>query len=170
MTSPPQPDRDNAVDTALALADALNGLSGRLDKVQAASEERDEALEKRARQNRHRIWLSYVLIAVDVLLTVLLVRNNLVAGNAQSSADAANARAAAATAATAAEHDALISSCDASNQDRAQELGIWQFLFNATKPTSAQQAAQIDRFIKLVDQAYAPKDCAAIYSLSPKGK
>ena len=170
MTSPQQPDREAAVGTASALTEALTGLSRRLDAVKEDSEARDSALEKRARQNRHRIWLSYVLIAIDVILTVLLVVIGIGAADASSSAGTANDRAAAAAAATGAEHDALISSCDESNQERAQELAIWEYLFRASKPTSAQQAAQIASFMKIVDAAFAPKNCAQVYSLTPKGK
>ena len=170
MTSPPQPDRGEAADTARLLTAALDGLSERLDAVNENSEERDKALTAYGRVNRHRIWISYLAIAADVILTVVVALFAVQSGDADTHANTANARATAAAAATSAEHAALISSCDESNQERAQELAIWEYLFNASKPTSAHQAAQIASFMKIVDAAFAPKNCAQVYSLTPKGK
>lgn len=167
MTSPPQPDPDSAIGTAQTLAAALDGMAERLAEVNASSETRDARLTKYGRANRHRIWVTYALLAVDVALTIIVAFLAVQAGNASSRAESATARAAAATAAEAALHTAQVSGCVAGNQERSGELALWTYLFKASKPASKAQAQAIAKFMGLVESTFAPRDCSALYSLTP---
>jgi uncharacterized iron-regulated membrane protein len=73
-----------------------------------------------------------------------------------------------ATAADAALHAAQVSGCQAGNQERAGELALWTYLFHASKPASSQQAAAIAKFMDLVNSTFAPRNCSAVYSLTPQ--
>lgn len=159
MTSPPPPDRAQAVQTARTLAEALQGLGERLDAVRDDSEARDKALDKYGHQNRRRIWLSYALIAVDVALSVLV---GLFAWQAHE-----------ASTATSQLRQASIVSCQNTNTARAESAQIWYHLFAlslASKPAPAvtpQRAAENRREIEglraYIARVYAARDCRAIY-------
>ena len=167
MTSPQPPDPNTALGAAQTLADALNGLSARLDTVKSDSEERDRSLEVYGKANRHRIWLTYGLLAVDVLLTIAVAFFAVQAGDADRRAESASARAVVANAADSALHAAQISGCQAGNAERAGELALWTYLFHASTPGTPAQQKAVALFMQKVDKTFAPRDCAKAYALTP---
>ncbi len=160
MTSPPQPDRGDAVGTAQWLGSALNGLSERLDAVREDSEARDEALTDYGRANRHRIWVTYALLFVDIGLTVVVA---VFAGQAHSAALAANQT-----------RQASAASCASGNGLRQTLDQVFDHVFDSFTPpaadTPAQKAAGIAK-LKALEAYYhanfAAKNCTAIYGVTP---
>lgn len=155
MSSPPQPD---AVVTAEALTDALTGMTLQLAAVQSGSEARDEALGKSGRRTRRMTILIAISVVLDIALTVVLAIVAIQANSASSSA--AETRA------------ASVVSCQASNQTRAQEVGLWTHLVNVSEagPHPGQSAAQVAKskvelaaFLAYVGQVFAPRNCQQIY-------
>jgi hypothetical protein len=159
VTSPSQPDRADPLGTAQALANALNGMSTRLDAAKKASEERDEQLASYGRANRHRIWVTYALFAVDIALTVVV---SIFAVQAHSAASAANQVRA-----------ASVTSCASGNDTRQTLTQVFDHIFASFGPatgTPAQQAAA-DARLKAIEAYYkgklAARNCAAIYGVTP---
>jgi hypothetical protein len=167
VPSPQQPDPAEAIGTAQTLAAALDGMAERLAEVNASSETRDADLTRYGRANRHRIWVTYALLAVDVALTIVVAFLAVQAGNASSRAESATARAAAATAAESALHTAQVSGCVAGNQERSGELALWTYLFHASTPGDAAQQKAVALFMQQVDRTFSPRDCAKAYALTP---
>jgi len=156
VTSQPQPDPASALGTAQALAEALNGVSARLDQVRHDSEQRDAAIDRYGRHSRR-----YILF--DIVITVFLALGGFWVNSASHRADSATASAAAATASESALHAAQLSGCVSGNQERAGELALWTYLFDASKPTSKAQAEAVAKFMGLVRSTFAPRDCAGMY-------
>lgn len=162
MNSPPQPDRSDAIGAAGQLAEALNGMSARLDEVREDSEARDAAIEKYGRHSR-------LYILFDIAITLLFAFGGWQIADASHRADSATASAAAATASGSALHSAQLSGCAAGNQERAGELALWTYLFDASKPSSPAQAEAVDKFMAVVRKTFAARNCPAAYPL-PKGE
>jgi hypothetical protein len=160
VSSPPQPDPSGAIGTAQALAEALNGVSVRLDDVKTASEDRDAELKRYGRHNR-----MYVLF--DIAITLLFALGGYQIADASHRADTATASAAAATASESALHSAQLSGCEVGNQERAGELALWTYLFDASKPASKAQEQAVDKFMTIVAATFAPRNCARAYPLPP---
>lgn len=63
------------------------------------------------------------------------------------------------------QHSTLVAACQAGNQTRAQERGLWKHLYQGAlkeHPTPAQLAA--DRtLIAYVNKTFASRNCAAVY-------
>ncbi len=167
MTSPPPPDQSSAIATGQALAEALNGVSGRLDQVRQDSEARDAELAKRDAViekygKRNRLGLLF-----DIAVTLLLALGGIVVSNASHHADTAAASASAATAAEAAEHAAQISGCQAGNQYRTgvvASLDRLVTILEGTHPSAAVQKAARD-YERYVLSQNEPRDCASAYPL-----
>jgi hypothetical protein len=159
--SPQPPDRAAALGTAQTLANALDGMAKRLAEVNASSEERDAALKKYGRRNR-------LAVGVDILLTVVIallaIQNSATADRVSS----ANAKAVAATASATALHAAQVSGCQAGNAERAGELRLWTYLFHASTPGSKAQQEAVARFMVLVGETFAPRNCVKAYTLTPQ--
>ena len=160
MTSPNEPDRAEVLGTAQVLADALNGVSERLDAVNQASEDRDAALNKYGRANRHRITLTYGLLAVDIALTVVVA---IFAGQAHSAAEAASQN-----------RQAEVSSCVSGNMLRDTLTEVFDHVFGTVRPpvtaTAAQkaaEAAQLQALEAYYRAQFAPRNCTAIYGVTP---
>jgi len=166
VTSQQQPDPSDAVGAAGLLADALNGLSARLDAVKRDSEDRDKAVAEASKRRDKKQW---VAIGIDIVLTIALAVLAWQFSNVSTRADSATASAAAATASESALHAAQISGCVAGNQERAGELALWTYLFDATKPTSEAQAEAVDKFMAIVRSTFAARNCQSAYPL-PKGE
>lgn len=161
MTSPQQPpDPAGAIETAQTLAAALDGMADELKAVNANSEKRDAGLKSYGRWNRAGLVL-------DVLLTVVIALLAWQASGTASRVSAADARAAAATAAETAEHTALVTGCQAGNQERAGELALWTYLFHASTPGTPAQQKAVALFMQQVDRTFSPRDCAKAYALTP---
>ena len=158
-----QPD---PVAVALAMTEAVNGLSERLDQVKTDSEARDDAETKARKRNDRR---GYAFVAIDVILTIALAVLSVIVVRISGDADRANARADSASAAASALHAAQISGCQAGNESRRQQLAIWDYLLAETKAETPKQAAQLAAFRHLLDTTFAPRDCARVYSLNPTG-
>lgn len=63
------------------------------------------------------------------------------------------------------QHSNLVAACQAGNQTRAQERGLWGHLYAGAlqeHPTLAQLAAD-RKLIAYVNKTFANKDCAAVY-------
>lgn len=156
MTSPPQPDPAAAVGAAQTLADALNGLSERLDTATKDSETRDASLTKYGRVNRRRIWLSYAGLAVDVALTVGLGFFAVQAHNASATANQTRV--------------SSITACQSTNVARAENEQLWDYVLTLFTPRSSETAAEKaagDRALAMlrphVAGTFAPRDCVQIY-------
>lgn len=185
MTTPTQPDHADALaltrrlaESVPRLADAVDGMSVRLDAVKQDSEKRDAELTVYGRGNRHRIWLTYGLVAVDIILTVVVIIASveahnaaLSAGSAHQQATAANANAAAAAAAQKALHQANVNSCETGNQYRAgtvASLDQLVTLLEGPKPSARVQevAAAYERDVAARNM---PRNCAKVYAVPKAG-
>ena len=102
-----------------------------------------------------------------IAITALLAFGGFAISSASHRADTATASAAAATASESALHAAQLSGCEVGNQERAGELALWTYLFDASKPTSKAQAEAVDKFMTIVRSTFAPRNCAAAYPLPP---
>lgn len=65
-------------------------------------------------------------------------------------------------------HSEVVQSCQAGNQQRAQEIKVWDtfidlILKGNTSPQAAQEGAEFKSYIS---QVYAPRDCQQAYSIS----
>lgn len=157
---PRQPDRADAIGTAQTLASALNGLSERFDSAKDASEQRDRELAEYGRSNRHRIWVTFALFAVDIALTVAV---SVFAVQAHDATSAASQN-----------REAAATSCASGNDLRHAVSQVFDHIFGAVQPgaaqTPAQQAVQKLR-IKAIEAYYhqklAARDCTAIYGVAP---
>lgn len=155
-----QPD---ALTVAQQLAEALDGLSGRLDGVKEDSEKRDADLRTYGRRNRR-------YLVFDIALTVALAVSTFIAVGASQSARDAQASAAAARAAVTVTAQDNRNLCLSSNAARAQNLELWDHLLNlssASPPrpgeTAAEQAQgrrELAALRAYVSHVFAPRDCA----------
>ena len=160
MGSPQPPDRAAALGTAQTLANALDGMARELKAVNDNSEQRDAALRRSA--SRTRLGL-----ALDIVLTVVIALLAWQNSNTASRVSSADARAAAATASEMALHSAQISGCQSGNAERKGELALWTYLFHASTPGSKAQQEAVAKFMVLVGDTFAPRNCSSLYSLSP---
>ena len=115
--SEPSPDRE-AIDAAAGLTGALESLTGELKRLRAYG-----------RTNRHLIVITFVSIALDLMLTFLLVFTY---GTARSAGEAA-----------AAQHETLVSACQAGNQTRAEQIQLWQYVLHLGKAPKTAAARSL---------------------------
>lgn len=167
MSMTPQPDLATVLAATSRLADSVDGMSVRLDDVKQDSEDRDKALTKYGRGNRRRIWATYALFAVDIILTVVVVAFSVQAHNAASAADSARQQSAAAAAAQKALHQANINSCETGNEYRAGTVASLDQLVTILEgPDPSAKVQKIAATYKRDVQARnMPRDCAAAYAL-----
>lgn len=158
MTSPNEPDPADPLATAQYLGASLIRLAEELKDTRNASERRDAALERYGRGNRHRIWLSYVLIAFDVALSVVAIISIVRADYAASAANQNRQQSAA--------------SCVSGNDLRGTLNQVFDHVFGSFGPpkgTPAQQAAEIAQ-LKALEEYYhgkfAARNCAT-YGAAP---
>jgi hypothetical protein len=109
-----------------------------------------------------RFVATFVAVTLLLFLAIVgLVIYMVIRVTAVENANAALSRANAATAATA--HNDNIASCQQSNTSRTEDIGIWTAVLTLPPGATAAQRAAVARDLKLVDQAYALRDCAALY-------
>jgi hypothetical protein len=97
------------------------------------------------------LFLAIVGLVIYMVIRVTAVEN---ANAALSRANAANA---------VIERNDNIASCQQSNTSRTEDIGIWTAVLTLPPGATAAQRAAVARDLKLVDQAYALRDCAALY-------
>jgi hypothetical protein len=149
VTSPRQPDRAAALGTAQTLATALDGMAAQL-----------KAVKKSALRTRLGLGLDILL---TIIIALLAWQNSSTSGRVVT----ADARAASATAAAMALHSAQVTGCQSGNQERAGEMALWTYLFHASKSGSKAQQEAVAKFMVLVGDTFAPRNCSALYSLTP---
>jgi hypothetical protein len=152
MTEPPAgPLGSDPLATAQALQNALEGMTRQLSQVQAA-----------VRRGRRIILALAASLVLDVSLTAAV---SVAAVQAHSASTRANA--------TVSElHAAQVSSCQAANQTRAQEVRLWVHLAQVSSPEpgltpkqKAQGEAEVTALLAYVKAIFAPRDCQAAYRL-----
>jgi len=127
------------------LTGALEGMTAQL-----------AALDAYGHRSRRMIWGLIVSITLDLILTAGIAVTAIQAHNADTSASAARAVAAVAQQ----DNRAL---CEASNVSRAQQLGLWDYLFSlAGKPATARTAKLDAEFLHHVAVVFAPRDCSHV--------
>jgi hypothetical protein len=141
-----QPDSPpGAVAAAVRLAGAVEALGGKV-----------EGLAAYGKKNRHLIWGLVVSLVVDLALTVVVAVFAVQAHDANTSAQAARAVAAVAQANNR-------NLCLSGNASRAQQHGLWLYLFQlAGPPKTAQGAKLTGQFKAHLDVVFAPRDCAHV--------
>jgi hypothetical protein len=157
VTSPTHPDPAETNATAQGLTAALNGLAERLDTVRDDSEARDADLKKYGRVNRHRIWLSYALVALDVILTVVVALLAVQARNASATANETRA--------------ASVAACQSTNVARAENEQLWDYVLTLFAPRPGETAAEAARGEQAlaslrahVTQTFEPRNCEQLYA------
>ena len=152
MSEPQNEPLNEAAQVAKGLTESLKGMTRELAR-----------LNEYGRTNRHLILVTFVSIALDLILTFLLVFTY---GTARSASEAA-----------AAQHATLISACQAGNQTRAEQIQLWTHLAavstpppNATAAQKAKDRQQIAVLLRYIHHVFAAKDCAAVYATSRPGK
>jgi hypothetical protein len=165
----PTPDQD-ALSTAQALTSALDGMQAQLKSVN----DRQALAEKYGHRNRFYAVLALVFVAFDIISTAVAVIAVTVALHASSRAAEATASAAVSHRIAVAEHDELITGCQASNALKAKQGAVWIYVQAALQPTAAETAAQrasSERFLDGLQQrvrtAYMARNCATAYK-APK--
>lgn len=112
------------------------------------------------RKSGRRTW-KFVLF--DITLTVALGISSFVTAHALQSADSAHvaARAAQAAAVVAEREDRNL--CLSSNVSRAQQSGLWDYLFKLAGPAKTAEGAKLDaEFLHHVAVLFAPRDCSHV--------
>lgn len=150
---PHGPDPDPLA-TADRLATALDAMTTELRTVT----KRQAGAEQYARRNRAMIWLTAASIALDVVLTVLLVF-------AYGSAENAATRAAANSAAISAQHQNLLASCQSSNTSRAAQVTLWDHVLSETATNLSLKTPTGRQLLTYIRVAFKPRDCQALYRL-----
>ena len=136
------PDRET-LDTAKDLTGALNDVAAEVRRLRTYG-----------RRNR---WF----IVFDIVLTVALAVSTFIAIGASQSARDAQASAAAARAAVSLAQQDSRNLCLSSNVARAQQIGLWDYLFTiAGKPGTAQAAKLDAEFKHHLAVVFAPRDCS----------
>lgn len=101
------------------------------------------------KRKRQLIGLTVSLV-VDVLLTLgfgfLAVQTHATANKSESN------------------QQALVSTCEATNEARANNKMLWNYLLDLPTPNAQtlQQKQVRDKFSAFVDKTFAPKDCSTI--------
>lgn len=118
-------------------------------------------------RDRHLLYGIALVVAGVLILGACFAGNYFLTIAVATRTTAAIGKADTATAAEGALHSAQISGCQSGNAERAGELALWTYLFDASKPTSKAQADAIAKFMALVDKTFAARNCGALYSLTP---
>lgn len=106
-----------------------------------------DTLIKDADRRKKQVRLLAFSIALDFVLTIglsfLSIQTHGIAGRSESN------------------EQAIVRSCEANNESRAKNKIIWSYLLSQpqTQPVPPDQQAQRDRFSKLVNDTFAPRDC-----------
>lgn len=118
------------------LGTTLDAVSLRLTEVAASS-----------RRTRHLAIGLAVSIVLDVILTAVVTVLSVSA--LSQGADL---------------HAAQLASCASSNDTRADDRELWQYLVQLSgPPKTAVAKAQEDKLLAFVDTTFAPVDCAKVY-------
>lgn len=121
----------------------LDGVSKRLKEVSDA-QAKDRAS---ARRTRHLAVGLAVSIVLDVVLTVVVAVLTVSALNQNSDL-----------------HASQLASCADTNDTRAEQRQLWQYLFQLSgPPKTAAQKTQEQKFLTFVDGTFAPVNCAQVY-------
>lgn len=96
-----------------------------------------------SRRTRKIIWGLVISIVLDVALTVVI-------GFLTASALHANSTL----------HESQLNACALTNQSRAENLGLWDYLFHLA---GGAKTPADKLLLARVDKTFAPEDCAAIY-------
>jgi hypothetical protein len=120
---------------------------------------------KQLRTSGRRTW-KFVLF--DVALTILLAVVSFIAVHASDSARGAQTAAVAARAAAKVAEQDNKNLCMSSNVNRAQETGLWDFLFDLAGPAKTKEGAKLDaEFLHHVAVLFAPRDCSHVNPGTP---
>jgi hypothetical protein len=145
----PAPDRE-ALETAQALTEALTG-----------TREQVAALTAAVRRSRRHIVALAVSLLLDVALTVVVA---IFAVQAHSASD----RATRADVSVTQLHASQVAGCQAGNQQRAEQIGLWEHIYSLAKSgkklTAAQRRAD-NALIAYIRKTFAAKNCAVLYRL-----
>jgi hypothetical protein len=61
-------------------------------------------------------------------------------------------------------HASQLASCALSNETRAEQRQLWQYLFQLSgPPRTAAQKSQEQKFLGFVDSTFAPVNCTQLY-------
>ena len=120
---------------------------------------------KKLRKSGRRTW-KFVLF--DVVLTVGLGVSSFVTAHALQSANSATVAAQAAKAAAKVAEADNRNLCLSSNVSRAQQIGLWDYLFQIAGPARTAQGAKLDaEFKQHLNSVFAPRDCASVNPAKP---
>jgi hypothetical protein len=123
---------DESRDPVAAAQDLTGAVAGLADEV--------KRLRSYGRRNR-------AFIVFDVLLTILLAVTGVASVHAVRSANSANS--------------AQLALCQAGNEARAQQIGLWTYVLSISKkPETAQQQKNIEAFKQHLNVIFAPRDCS----------
>lgn len=125
------------------LGDLLDTVSKRLKTV-ADAQARDRESAHRTRQMAIGLAVSIIL---DVVLTVVVALLSVSALNQNATL-----------------HASQLASCATSNETRAEQRQLWQYIFqiSGTPKTTAEKARE-QQFLAFVNTTFAPVNCAAVY-------
>jgi hypothetical protein len=139
------PQDSDALQAAKGLTGALTDMTDQLKKVADYGQE-----------SRKMIWALAVSLTLDLILTIVVAFFAIEAHDADTSATAARQIAAVA------QHDNL-NLCLSSNVARAQQVGLWDYLFNLAGPARTAEGAKLDaEFKHHLQVVFAPRDCAKV--------
>lgn len=134
------------VAVAQALASSMDGLAEQVGTLNAQV----EAQESYGRRNRRMIWWLVVSLLFDVVLTAVIATVAVQANRASDQAAQVKSQ--------------QVSTCLASNEARANNKKLWDYVLAATptKPRTEEQNEQVRDFRAFVDKTFAPRDCSKI--------
>lgn len=160
MTTP-----ESTLVTAQRLTDALNGMTRRLEEVQKASEERDEALSTYGRRNRILIIAAIIGFLLDVIATSVAFVAYVDTRDALSRVERNGAT-------LTQIHQSNVSACETGNARAVKQKQALDAILVAgparpgeTKTQRQAVKALLDRDRALVAQGWKPRNCQQIYEL-----
>lgn len=105
----------------------------------------DEQIAILVRADRRRKWQLIALTILAIGLVIISARTFQLARLAQSN------------------RQAVIASCEVSNEARANNRQLWDHLFSLSpqEPQTPEQMKRIDDFKQFVKMTFAPRDCQA---------
>jgi hypothetical protein len=116
-----------------------------------------EVLFKDAKKRKRQLMILTISLILDILLTVGLTVVSL--RTQQLAIKAENNK------------DAIYQSCEASNEGRANNRQLWEYILNLPplEPPTPEREKRIADFRAFVDETFAPRDCDALVS-EPNGE
>lgn len=120
----------------------------RLEAISSTLENVSKRIEAVAERERKTRLLAIGMLGSFVLDIVLTIVVTILSVNALSQANTT--------------HQSQLAACAVSNQTRAQQIQLWEFLFQLAGPKAAN-SPEDQKLLTFVKQTFRPVNCAQVY-------